>query len=116
MLFSSSAATAQTDSVSNEDDRPHFKIGAYYNSALNYYGRTDSLKSSGIFPIAELWFNKNFYVTAAPVFVNNSSLRLIMRALIATVGYQFNEKDKWFGNFYLSNHFMRAAASWCNPL
>src|SRR5258706_14341243 len=72
MLFSSSAATAQTDSVSNEDDRPHFKIGAYYNSALNYYGRTDSLKSSGIFPIAELWFNKNFYVTAAPVFVNNS--------------------------------------------
>jgi len=110
MLFSTSAATAQTDSVSNEDDQAHFKIGIYYNSGLNYYGRTDSLKSSGVFPIAELWFNKNFYVTAAPVFVNNSAVSFDYAGTVATAGYQFNEKDKWFGNFYFVKPFYESGS------
>ena len=41
-----------------------FKIGTYYNSNLNYYGRTDSSKSSGVFPMAELWLNNKFYINA----------------------------------------------------
>jgi hypothetical protein len=47
-----------------------FKISANYNTGLNYYGRVDSLHSSG-FSLAELWLNESFYVNA-PVFVNNS--------------------------------------------
>jgi len=105
ILFCSSAATAQTDSVSDEADQTHFKIGVYYNSALNYYGRTDSLKSSGFFPLAELWFNKNFYVSAAPVFVNNAVASFDYAGTVATAGFQFTEKDKWFGNLYFVKPF-----------
>jgi len=103
-LFSSIVGSAQTDSITVED-KPQFKIGVFYNTALNYYGRTDSLKSSGFFPIAELWFNKNFYVSAAPVFVNNAVSSLDYAGTIATAGFQFNEKDKWFGNIYFVKPF-----------
>jgi len=110
ILLCSYAATAQTDSVNNEDDQTHFKIGVYYNSALNYYGRTDSLKSSGFFPMAELWFNKNFYVSAAPVFVNNAVASFDYAGTVATAGFQFNEKDKWFGNLYFVKPFYESSS------
>ena len=62
----------ETTSV-EEKKAAQFKISANYNTGLNYYGRVDSLKSSGFFPLAELWFNESFYINAAPVFVNNTA-------------------------------------------
>jgi hypothetical protein len=109
ILFSSFTVSAQSDSTGGED-KAQFKIGAYFNSALNYYGRTDSLKSSGFFPIAELWFNKNFYVTAAPVFVNNSASSFDYAGTVATAGFQFNEKNKWFGNLYFVKPFYESSS------
>jgi len=108
-LFSSVVASAQTDSTS-EEDKPQFKIGVFYNTALNYYGRTDSLKSSGFFPIAELWFNKNFYISAAPVFVNNAVSSFDYAGTVATAGFQFNESNKWFGNFYFVKPFYESGS------
>src|ERR1043165_2700688 len=99
VVFFSPAIHAQSDSTS-EKDKAQFKLGVFYNSHLNYYGRTDSLRSSGVFPLAELWFTKNFYVNAAPVFVNNQAVNMQYAGTVATTGYQFNEPDKWSGNFY----------------
>src|SRR6267154_346864 len=79
-------ATAQIDSIKN---KVQFKLGAFYNTNLNYYGRTDSLRSSGFFPLAELWFNENFYINAAPVFVNNTSASFAYAGIVTTAGYQF---------------------------
>jgi len=56
-----------------EKEKTEFKISANYNTGLNYFGRIDSLHSSGFFPLAEIWFNESFYMNAAPVFVNNSA-------------------------------------------
>lgn len=109
-LFSFHLAKAQTDSVSNESDQAQVKIGVYYNSALNYYGRTDSLKSSGFFPMAELWFNKNFYISATPVFVNNAVASFDYAGTVATAGFQFNEKGKWFGNLYFVKPFYESSS------
>src|SRR3954470_22577988 len=90
---------AQTDSTGKT--KVEFKVGAFYNSHLNYYGRTDSLKSSGFFPVAELWVDEAFYVTAAPVFVNNSTVSFDYAGTVATIGYQFSSEDKkWMGNLY----------------
>jgi len=86
-------AEAQSDSTS----KVAFKIGAFYNSGLNYYGRTDSLRSSGFFPVAELWLNKNFYLNAAPVFVINSQSNFDYAGTVATAGYRFTD-DKFSGN------------------
>jgi hypothetical protein len=94
---------AQTDST--KKSKPQFKLSVNYNSNLNYYGRTDSLRSSGVFPLAEVWF-KNFYINAAPVFVNNASASFDYAGTVTTAGYQFISDDKkWFGNFYIVKPF-----------
>lgn len=105
MMSLSCMISAQSDSASAEE-KMQFKLGVYYNSNLNYYGRTDSLRSSGVFPVAELRFNKNFYVNAAPVFVNNAVSKFDYAGTVATAGYMFRE-DKWGGNIYLVKPFYK---------
>lgn len=78
---------AQADSTGS---KLSFKIGTYYNSNLNYYGRTDSLKSSGIFPMAELWLNNKFYVNAAPIFTFNKSNGFEYAGAVTTAGFLYN--------------------------
>lgn len=82
-------------------NKTEFKAGVYYNSNLNYYGRTDSLRSSGVFPMAELWFGKGFYINAAPVFVNNAISNFEYAGTVATAGYRFDGKDKISGNIFI---------------
>ena len=95
---------AQTDST--KKSKPQLKLSVNYNSNLNYYGRTDSLRSSGFFPLAELWFTENFYIDAAPIFVNNESASFEYAGTVAAAGYQFFTSDKkWFGNFYVLKPF-----------
>jgi len=94
---------AQSDST---DKAIKVKLSVNYNSHLNYYGRTDSLRSSGFFPLAELWFNENFYISAAPIFVNNKSASFDYAGTVATAGYQFLSPEKtWLGNFYVVKPF-----------
>jgi hypothetical protein len=88
-----------------ERGKTQFKISANYNSYLNYYGRTDSLRSSGVFPLAEIWFNEKFYMNAAPVFVNNIVASFEYAGTVTTAGYQFNSKNKWLGNIYVLKPF-----------
>ena len=104
VLFYSLITRAQPDS-SGEKDKPQIKLGVYYNSGLNYYGRTDSLRSVGFFPVAEIWFNKNFYINAAPVFVNNKTVNFDYAGTVATAGYRFTGKNKISGNIYLVKPF-----------
>ncbi|HYM92738.1 MAG TPA: hypothetical protein VET23_01250 [Chitinophagaceae bacterium] len=107
LFLAPSVIHAQSDSTEGPG-KAQFKLGVYYNSTLNYYGRTDSLRSSGFFPIAELWFTKNFYINAAPVFVNNSAASFQYAGTIATVGYQFNNNDKLNGNIYFVKPFYQS--------
>lgn len=64
-----------------------FKAGVNYNSVLHYYGRTDSVKSSGVFPLVEVWLNKKWYVSAAPVFTFSKSSRLQYAGTVTTAGF-----------------------------
>lgn len=94
----------------DEKKKTEFKISANYNTGLNYYGRVDSLHSSGFFPLAELWFNENFYINAAPVFVNNTAASFEYTGTITSVGYQFNSNNKWLGNIYLIKSFFQESS------
>ena len=93
-----------------EKDKTEFKISGNYNTGLNYYGRIDSLHSSGFFPLAELWFNESFYINAAPVFVNNSAASLQYAGTITSAGYQFKSKNKWLGTIYVLKPFYRESS------
>jgi len=100
---------AQTEQAA-EKKKTEFKISANYNTGLNYYGRIDSLHSSGFFPLAELWFNESFYMNAAPVFVNNSAASFQYAGTITSAGYQFKSKNKWLGNIYVLKPFYRESS------
>ena len=93
-----------------EKEKTEFKISANYNTGLNYFGRIDSLHSSGFFPLAEIWFNESFYMNAAPVFVNNSAASFQYAGTITSAGYQFKSKNKWLGNIYVLKPFYRESS------
>jgi hypothetical protein len=106
-LFVFGSGYAQPDSASDYQ-KVQFKLGVYYNSHLNYYGRTDSLRSSGFFPMAELWFNKSFYINAAPVFVNNKVSHLEYAGTVTTAGYLYSEPNKFALNIYFVKPFYKS--------
>jgi hypothetical protein len=111
-LFSVCLVNGQTDTTEKTKTDPiaiGFKISANYNTGLNYYGRIDSLHSSGFFPLAELWFNDKFYINAAPVFVNNTAASFQYAGTITAAGYQFGN-DKMLGNIYVIKPFYQASA------
>lgn len=88
-----------------QKEKAEVKFGVFYNSNLNYYGRTDSLKSSGFFPLAELWFNKSLYVNAAPVLINNAIQQFEYAGTVTTAGYRFGRDGKDAGNIYFVKPF-----------
>lgn len=98
-MYTPASVIAQTDSTAQSNNGT-FKFGVFYNSGLNYYGRTDSLRSSGSFPLAELWFDKHFYINAAPVFVHNTVSRFEYAGTVLTGGFTFRN-EKWAGNTYI---------------
>lgn len=102
LIFAFQTAFSQSDST--EKQKPQFKISINYNSGLNYYGRTDSLKSTGLFPLAELWFTKDIYINAAPVFVNNAVQSMQYAGTVTSLGY-LHSTDKWITNLYVLKPF-----------
>ena len=98
-LFSNAQTTDSTIKEGIE-----FKLSLNYNTSLSYYGRTDSLKSTGIFPLAELWFSPKFYINGSPVFVNNKVQTMQYAGFVTSIGY-LNVSDKWVSNLYLLKSF-----------
>ena len=108
LITASFVGSAQNDSVSNKG-KAQFKLGTFYVSSLNFYGRTDSLRSSGYFPLAELWFNNKIYINAAPVFTKNKISSMEYAGTVATLGYQERSKnEKFFTHFYFIKPFYRS--------
>jgi hypothetical protein len=93
-IITGASHTAKAQEEDSTKTGPQFKLSVNYNSNLNYYGRVDSLKSSGVFPMAELWFTPKVYVNAAPIFVNNPLQKMEYAGTVATLGY-LNVTDKW---------------------
>ncbi len=104
-FLSSKAQT--TDSTENEGVQ--FKLSINYNSGLNYYGRTDSLKSTGVFPMAEVWFTPKIYINATPVFIHNKVQSLAYAGSVASIGY-LNITEKWISNLYLLKPFYKESS------
>jgi hypothetical protein len=103
-LFTYLFTFAQTDTI--DKDKITIKLGINYNTGLNYFGRTDSLKSTGVFPLAELWLSKNVYLNAAPVFVNNAVQRMEYSGTVTSLGY-LHSTDRWVTNLYFLKPFYK---------
>ncbi|MBI1781382.1 MAG: hypothetical protein HYR66_08430 [Sphingobacteriales bacterium] len=102
VLFISFITQAQTSDSASAKEKVEFKIGVNYNSHLNYYGRTDSLKSSGLYPSAELSY-KGLYVKSDFIFINNSLNSNQYTGTIVSAGYNFKDaSEKISGNIFAS--------------
>lgn len=107
-LLAVGCALAQT-SDSTGNSKVQFKLSVNYNSGLNYYGRTDSLKSKGLFPLAEIWFSPKFYVNGAPILVYNKLQSLQYAGSVTTLGY-LNVTSKWISNLYVLKPFYKESS------
>jgi hypothetical protein len=94
---------------STQSTQPQFKLSINYNSGLNFFGRTDSLKSTGLFPMAEFWATPNFYINAAPIFVNNAIQKMEYAGTVASLGYQYMN-EKWLTNINVVKPFYKGEA------
>jgi len=106
-LFNLALLAQQPDSSSADEKKINFIAGVSYNSALNYYGRTDSLNSSGIYPFVGINFKNGLYINSSFVFVSNA-LATQYTATIVEAGYQFsNEIGNWSGNIFGNAFFYK---------
>ena len=108
-MVSWTAVKAQEDNM-NDQKQAAFKLGIFYNSDLNYYGRTDSLRSSGIFPLTEISFENGIYISAAPVFTNNKITTMEYAGTVATLGYRYDQPGKFGAHIYVVKPFYEANA------
>ena len=113
LIHSQSLLAQAKDSVAVKDStattlKSHFIIGMTYNSALNYYGRVDSLHSSGIYPFIGVSLKNGLYLTSTFVFTHNS-LGTQYAATLLDAGYNFTAKNgHWAANVSASRYFYQA--------
>lgn len=92
----------QADSVEKKNE---FSGSINYQSRLHYYGRVDSFKSSGLFPILGYQFKNGLYAQGTAVFVRNASQPFDYTGASVEAGYRFPEREHFEGNIYVSKFF-----------
>lgn len=71
-----------------------------YQSALHYFGRTDSLTSSGFFPTIGFQSAAGLYAQGNFIFVQNKALPLSYTGTTIEAGYRFRETPHFSGNLF----------------
>ncbi|MES2003644.1 MAG: hypothetical protein V4450_03920 [Bacteroidota bacterium] len=71
-----------------------------YQSALHYFGRTDSLQSSGLFPSLGFQSAIGLYAQGNFIFVQNKSVPLNYAGTTIEAGYRFPQTDHFSGNLF----------------
>lgn len=77
-----------------------FSTSVNYQSALHYFGRTDSLRSSGLFPSLGFQSKTGLYAQSSFIFVQNKSLPTTYTGTTIEAGYRFPQSDHFTGNLF----------------
>src|ERR1035437_9812374 len=105
ILITPIALKAQNDSIRKAE----FTASINYQSRLNYFGRTDSLKSSGMYPSIGYQFKCGLYAQGNFIFAHNSVQPYTYAGSTIEAGYRFPQGKKITGNF-----FVITTALWCS--
>jgi hypothetical protein len=87
--------------------KDEFSASVNYQSALHYFGRTDSLKSSGLFPSIGIQSKTGLYAQGNFIFVQNNSLPLSYTGTTIEAGYRFPQTDHFNGNIFYTQFLYR---------
>lgn len=71
-----------------------------YQTQLHYFGRTDSLKSSGLLPSLGIETKLGLYATGNFIFINNATTPTKYVGTSVEAGYRFPTSKKFSGNVF----------------
>jgi hypothetical protein len=90
---------AQTDSASTVIAKKNvFTASVNYQTRLHYFGRVDSLESSGLFPVLEYQIKAGVYASSSFIFLQNKGPVTGYTGTILEAGYRFPETKHFTGN------------------
>jgi hypothetical protein len=92
------ALKAQNDSTRKAE----FSTSFNYQSRLNYFGRTDSLQSSGMYPSIGYQLKCGLYAQGNIIFVHNSLQPYSYAGSSIEAGYRFPQEKKINGNVFFT--------------
>lgn len=91
--------------INSEPKKNSLLVSVNYQNNLHFFGRTDSLQSSGLFPILNYQFKNGLYAQSNFIFTSNTAQPLNYGGSVLEVGYKLNDEKKLTGNFYY-NQFL----------
>ena len=97
------ASKAQNDTSTKRKNI--FTAAINYQTKLHYFGRTDSLRSSGLFPSVGYELKQGFYANSNFIFVHNPASSLMYNGTIIEGGFKFPQSKNFSGNIFYS-HFI----------
>ena len=95
------------ESSKKASQKDEFSASVNYQSALHYFGRTDSLKSSGLFPSVGFQSKTGLYAQGNFIFVQNASLANTYAGTTIEAGYRFPQTTHFSGNLFYSQFFYK---------
>ncbi|HVX52105.1 MAG TPA: hypothetical protein VHB48_18240, partial [Chitinophagaceae bacterium] len=105
------AQSAGTDSTSAPEQKNVLNASINYVNRLNYFGRTDSLKSSGLFPLVGFESKIGLYATGTFIFTQNNLQPLSYAGTSIEAGYKFPEHKHFSGNIYYTRFLYKNNAA-----
>lgn len=96
---------AQSNKPDSANRKDVFSGSINYQSQLHYFGRVDTFKSSGLFPILGYEFKNGLYAQGTAVFVQNPAQPFGYTGASIEAGYKFPEKEHFEGNIFVSKFF-----------
>lgn len=109
MFVLSTMVYAQNDTSSPRKNV--FTAGLNYQSKLHFFGRTDSMRSSGAFPTIGFELKEGFYANSNFVFVENANTPLKYNGTILQAGYRFPTTRNFSGNMYYNQFLYKDESS-----
>ena len=97
MFLPSVLFSQDTNSSSQKNE---FRVSINYQSSLHYFGRTDSLKSSGLFPSLGFQSKTGLYAQGSFIFVQNKNLPATYTGTTIEAGYRFPQTDHFTSNLF----------------
>ncbi len=77
-----------------------FAASVNYQTKLHYFGRVDSLQSSGLFPTLSVELKNGLYATGNFIFIQNSAQSTTYTGTTIEAGYRFPDAKHFTGNIF----------------
>jgi hypothetical protein len=87
-------------SGNKQESKNELNAAVSYQSYLHYFGRADSLKSSGIFPTVGFHLKNGLYAQSNFIFIQNNVQSATYTGATLEGGYRFPQSDHFNGNIF----------------